>query len=78
MNWFVGIWTPWTLSSEEVWERTHEVDARLFRLCGVLALGGVLARGWLALMVTVAPVFVAEVYLFYFSYSEYRRLDTGA
>ena len=44
----------------------------------VLAFAGLLARGRLALLVTVAPVLVAGVYLFYFSYSEYRRLDTGA
>jgi hypothetical protein len=46
----------------------------------VLAFSGLLARGWLALLVTVAPVFVAGVYLFYFSYSEYQRrtLEPGA
>ena len=32
----------------------------------VLAFAGLLARGWLALL-----VMVAGVYLFYFSYSEY-------
>jgi uncharacterized membrane protein len=33
-NWFVGIRTPWTLSSDEVWERTHRLGGRLFkRLC---------------------------------------------
>jgi uncharacterized membrane protein len=74
LNWFVGIRTPWTLSSEEVWERTHDVGGRLFRLCGVLAFAGLLARGWLALLLTVAPALVAGVYLVYFSYSEYQRL----
>ena len=73
LNWFVGIRTPWTLSSEEVWDRTHEVGGRLFKLCGVLAFAGVLARGWLALLVTVAPVLVSGVYLMYFSYSEYQK-----
>jgi len=73
MNWFVGIRTPWTLSSEEVWERTHEVGGRLFRLCGVLAFAGLLARGWLALLLTVAPALVVGVYLVYFSYSEYQK-----
>ena len=29
-NWFVGIRTPWTLSSEEVWKRTHALGGRLF------------------------------------------------
>jgi uncharacterized membrane protein len=73
LNWFVGIRTPWTLMSEEVWERTHEAGGRLFRLCGVLAFAGMLARGWLALLLTVAPALVAGVYLVYFSYSEYQK-----
>ena len=69
----MGIRTPWTLSSEEVWERTHEAGGRLLKLCGVLAFAGLLARGWLALLLTVAPLLVSVVYLTYFSYSEYQK-----
>jgi len=29
-NWFVGIRTPWTLSSADVWDRTHRLGSRLF------------------------------------------------
>jgi uncharacterized membrane protein len=29
-NWFVGIRTPWTLSSNEVWVRTHRMAGRLW------------------------------------------------
>jgi uncharacterized membrane protein len=72
-NWFVGVRTPWTLSSEEVWERTHRLGGRLFKNCGLAALLGMLARGWLALLLTVAPVLVAGIYLTYYSYAEYRR-----
>jgi len=35
-NWFVGIKTPWTLSSEEVWNKTHRVGGKLFILAGVV------------------------------------------
>src|SRR5579863_4587244 len=28
-NWFVGIRTPWTLSSDYVWRKTHQVGGRL-------------------------------------------------
>jgi uncharacterized membrane protein len=34
-NWFIGIRTPWTLSSEEVWNKTHRVGGYLFILAGV-------------------------------------------
>jgi uncharacterized membrane protein len=72
-NWFVGVRTPWTLSSEEVWERTHRLGGRMFKACGVAALLGTLARGWLALLLTVAPVLAAGIYLTYYSYVEYRK-----
>src|SRR5450756_1845627 len=29
-NWFVGIRTPWTLSSDRVWEKTHRFGGRVF------------------------------------------------
>lgn len=34
-NWFIGIRTPWTLSSERVWDQTHKVGSKLFMLAGV-------------------------------------------
>ena len=37
-NWFVGIRTPWTLSSDEVWRRTHRLGSRTMIVCGVLLL----------------------------------------
>lgn len=33
-NWFVGIRTPWTLSSEKVWDKTHKLGGKLFILTG--------------------------------------------
>lgn len=35
-NWFMGIRTPWTLSSEEVWNKTHRFGGKVFILGGVL------------------------------------------
>ena len=35
-NWFVGIRTPWTLSSDSVWKKTHQRAGALFRLAGAL------------------------------------------
>lgn len=37
-NWFMGVRTPWTLSSELSWTKTHRLAGRLFALVGVLAL----------------------------------------
>ncbi len=35
-NWFLGIRTPWTLSSEEVWNKTHRFGGRAFIFGGFL------------------------------------------
>ena len=35
-NWFVGIRTPWTLSSKESWLRTHRAGGWVFIVSGVL------------------------------------------
>jgi uncharacterized membrane protein len=40
-NFFVGIRTPWTLSSEHVWDQTHRWAGRLF--VGAAAVLAVLA-----------------------------------
>ena len=35
-NWFVGVRTPWTLSSENVWNKTHRLSGKLFIVWGVI------------------------------------------
>jgi uncharacterized membrane protein len=39
-NWTVGIRTPWTLSDEFVWKKTHKVGGKLFMVAGVMAMFG--------------------------------------
>jgi len=42
-NFFIGIRTPWTLASDEVWYKTHRLGSWTFILAGILALlGGLL------------------------------------
>jgi uncharacterized membrane protein len=35
-NWFFGIRTPWTLSNDRVWQRTHRIGGYLFVGCGLI------------------------------------------
>lgn len=35
-NWFVGIRTPWTMSNEIVWNKTHAFGGKVFVLAGLL------------------------------------------
>lgn len=72
-NWFVGIKTPWTLSNEKVWNKTHRIGGRLFRAAGVIALFGALFPDYGIFLVLVPVLFVAA-YTIAYSYLEYRKL----
>jgi uncharacterized membrane protein len=41
-NWLMGIRTPWTLSDERVWDRTHRFAGPLFMLAGAITVAGAL------------------------------------
>ena len=64
-NWFLGIRTPWTLSSDITWEKTHRLAGRLFMLSGFVCLVGAFALegGWLIVMFmsTLLPTVLISV-----------------
>ena len=54
-NWFLGVRTPWTLSSDLAWDKTHRLAGWLFMLTGLAALlAALVLRPPLALMVLAA------------------------
>nr|WP_254529238.1 SdpI family protein [Natrinema gelatinilyticum] len=73
-NWFVGIRTPWTLSSDTVWDRTHDLTGRLFKLTAVVAVVGLLFDEY-AVYVLVVPALVTTATAVAFSYYCFRRLE---
>lgn len=75
MNWFIGIRTPWTLSSEIVWDKTHEIGGKLFKIAGILALFGAFFQRY-AIFFIVVPVILASVYTVIYSYFEYQKLNS--
>lgn len=71
-NWFVGIRTPWTLSSEPVWDKTHRLGGKLFRISGAISLIGILFIEH-AVWFILAPVLLSSGYLVLYSYLEFRK-----
>ena len=64
-NWFVGIRTPWTLASDEVWDRTHRLASKLFKVVAAISLIGVilpLQASSLILWPVLAVALVTVVY----------------
>ena len=71
-NWFVGIRTPWTLSSKTVWKKTHELGGKLFKIAGVIACAGIFAGAY-ALWFILVPVLAVAVYTVVYSYIEFQK-----
>ena len=76
-NFFIGIRTPWTLSSDRVWDQTHRVGAWLFVACGVLAFFGVFAPGPAAFTLLIVPILTVTVFLLVYSYWLYHQEQAG-
>lgn len=72
-NWFIGIRTPWTLSSDTVWEKTHQLGSVLFMLIGVLVVIGGFIGGETAFWFIMIPTFSAAVFLIVYSFVLYQR-----
>lgn len=73
-NFFIGIRTPWTLVSDEVWEKTHKLGAQTFRIGGALVIlsaffgeNGI----WLMMAALLFAAFVPVVY----SYIAWKKLQ---
>ena len=72
-NFFVGIRTPWTLMSDEVWDKTHRLGGVLFMLAGLVTLVGVFFEEHVVWF-TLAPVLAATLVTIVYSYVEYQRV----
>lgn len=69
-NYTIGIKIPWTLNSEENWNRTHRFAGRLWTVCGIaIILTGFFGGFWIffgvALLMVLAP--------FIYSYALHRK-----
>ncbi|MCZ7381728.1 MAG: DUF1648 domain-containing protein [Candidatus Methanoperedens sp.] len=71
-NWFIGIRTPWTLSSDKVWDKTHKLGGKLFKVAGILALFAIFFESY-AILVIVVPVIMVSIYTVVYSYLEYQK-----
>lgn len=70
-NWTIGIRTPWTLSSETVWKKTHILSGKLFKVAGSLMLLGVFWSG-AELYLLFIPILAAALVPAVCSYFWYR------
>jgi uncharacterized membrane protein len=71
-NWFIGIRTPWTLSSKVVWKKTHNFGGKVFMLAGLLfVLSGFVTEGLAIAMFVAILALVLSIILY--SYLIYKK-----
>jgi uncharacterized membrane protein len=72
-NWWIGIRTPWTMESENVWRATHRLAGKTFMIGGAVTMIGALlpadVRPWIAMGGLAVGGFIPVIY----SYLYWRR-----
>lgn len=72
-NWFVGIRTPWTLSSEESWNKTHRLGGWAFVLSGLALIITGIINADLAIYAVYGSVGAILVIPIVYSYLVWRK-----
>lgn len=72
-NWFVGIRTPWTLSSKLSWTGTHRAGRWVFILMGLMLMGCAIQRTVWAVFAMAAVGVVGLLGLTVYSYLLWRK-----
>ena len=71
-NWFIGIRTPWTMSSDRVWGETNRLGGKLMKAAGVVALFGVVFPDF-AFTLILAPVIAFAIFSVVYSYVIFKK-----
>ncbi len=74
-NFFAGIRTPWTLSDDTVWEKTHELGGKLFVISAFVILATLVVPRYFLLILIIVILFAA-VYTIFYSYFLYAKLHS--
>jgi uncharacterized membrane protein len=75
-NWFVGVRTPWALSSEDNWNRTNRFGGKMMMLCGLLMMITPFLAPTLGLVSFIAGILLVALGSPLYSYLIYRKQKT--
>lgn len=71
-NWFVGIRTPWAMSSDSVWIKTNRRGGLIFQIAGIAILVGLVIPD-LLFIILISFMILIGVYVTTYSYFEYQK-----
>jgi uncharacterized membrane protein len=72
-NWFIGIRTPWTLSNDQVWAKTHALGSILFEITGIIMIIGIFFGKYI-LWFVLTPIVITTLWLTIYSYIKYKTI----
>jgi uncharacterized membrane protein len=73
-NYTIGIKFPWTLANDDVWNKTNKLGEKLFKIVAGFTLLGTFFSNY-ALWLMFVPLTFSIVYLFVYSYLEFKKLE---
>lgn len=72
-NWFVGFKFPWTMTDEEVWNKTHRFGGKMFVATGFVGLVGSLFPPVWTMIFLFGPLFIGIIVTGVYSYRLYEK-----
>jgi len=71
-NFFIGIRTPWTLTNEKVWNDTHKLGGKLYKIAAVISLLGLFFQKY-AFLIMIVPILFVSLYAVVYSYVDFQK-----
>ncbi len=71
-NWFIGVRTPWTMSSDSVWEKTNRLAGKIFKVLAAVFVVMLLLPEDLFVPLIILVV-LSALYPVAYSYFEYQK-----
>jgi uncharacterized membrane protein len=75
-NYLFGVRTAWTLSSPEVWRKTHRLSGRMWMIGGLLIFGGAFWSGVLCQALIITALVLAIIVPVLYSWIISRQLKS--
>ncbi|OLO36911.1 hypothetical protein BTA37_18295 [Priestia megaterium] len=72
-NYFMGIRTPWTLSNETVWKKTHRLSGKIFFIGGLLILISAFLPDGYKSVIMWGSIVLCVVIPYLYSYLAYKK-----
>lgn len=72
-NWFIGVRTPWTLSSDAVWSDVNGKTGRLFKVAALAPIVAMIVAAPYSIFVAITPVVLVALWSIGYSYHAFKR-----